>query len=447
MPGQLPDALKPRYHTSVPNRMIQLFAGNLELFFAQGQRISAPGTVEWRWLPHPSIRFALSSIDQYPDFSQPPEARLDIPTLNLSCEVVVTNVEVREGSAYYDGLVPRSVLVGMDTDCDQVIFHLPNFLQFIGEVIRAKDSGTWAGRLRLESDSWVICLDEDRTVRQLTKGLKYQGGYAITHVGQLRRCDSGHFTFSEADDTLQAVYYFLSFVRGLWCGPVLAFGRMGGADMWQEWTVSRLTPWKYVESWFPLIGAQDNIPELNQAFRGFMAKWDDSLWRDPIKHSIHWYVEANIGAGGVEGGIVLTQTALELLGWLYFVEDPPTATLTAAQFDRMNAETKIRDLLRALNIPVGIPTCLQNLRCEVGALQASDGPSAFVRLRNAIVHPKKSKRSVILQTSVHARNEAKDLGLWYVEMVLLRIFGYEGEYYQRFLGGWPDQVRAKVPWA
>jgi hypothetical protein len=53
----------------------------------------------------------------------------------------------------------------------------------------------------------------------------------------------------------------------------------------------------------------------------------------------------------------------------------------------------------------------------------------------------------MLQTSIPARMEAKNLGLWYLELVLLRIFGYEGEYYRRFESGWPDQVRGKVPWA
>ena len=58
-----------------------------------------------------------------------------------------------------------------------------------------------------------------------------------------------------------------------------------------------------------------------------------------------------------------------------------------------------------------------------------------VKLRNAIVHPKKTKRDVVLQTPVAARMEAHAPGLWYAEMALLHIFGYEGSYYQRFAEG------------
>lgn len=445
---KFPEALKPLYLTPSPNTTISLFKGDLQLHLASGQKLLAPGTVEWRWLPSVSIRFTLSGLDHYPNYSDLSEAKLDIPELSLSCEVLITNIGTgKDGSTYYGGLLRTPVPIRVDSGCDRVVFHIPNFHSFIGEAIRGKGLEIWTGRLRLETDKWVIALDGERTVSELIKGLKDQGGYALTHTGELRRADSGHFRFSEADDILHAVYYFLSFVRGLWCGPVLASGRMGGIEIWQEWATSRLTPWKYVESWFPQVGPKENLAELNQAFRGYMRKWEDSLWKDPIKHSIHWYVESNIGAGGVEGAIVLIQAALELLSWLYFVEDSTTAQYSVTKFGNMNAATKVRDLLSAASIPVDIPVHLKNLHNEAAALQASDGPGAFVKLRNAIVHPKKSKRSVVLQTSALARMEARELGLWYLEMMLLQIFGYEGEYYQRYVSGWPDEVRAKVPWA
>ena len=298
----------------------------------------------------------------------------------------------------------------------------------------------------LESDEWIVALDTKKGVHDLIDGLKDQGGYAITHMGGIRRADGGSFSFNEANGVLQAVYFFLSFVRGLWCGPILASGRKSGLNVWQEWADYRLTPWKYVESWFPRVVTQEGTTKLGQAFRGFMQKWNNNLWRDPIKYSIHWYVESNIDAGGVEGAIVLTQTALELLSWLYFVEEPATATCSVGCFEKVNAATKIRKLLNAFGIPVSIPAGLKNLQSEAATLQVPDGPEAFVRLRNTIVHPKESKRKVMLQTSVRARMEAKDLGLWYLELVLLRIFGYDGKYHRRVERGSPDQVIDKVPW-
>lgn len=445
-PKRFPEALKLAHVTSSPNTTINLFDGDLELCLATGQRLSAPGVVEWRWLPHPSIRFALSALNQYPSSPSLPEAILDIPALSVSCQVFVINTRVGEGGVYYCGLLRSPALVGMDTDCDQVLFHLPNFFQFVGEPIRGKDLGPWACRLRLESDRWVIVLDQKGSAPELISGLKDQGGYAITHVGEFRRADGGHFRFDEADDALRAACFFLSFARGLWCGPVLASGRMNDAEIWQQWAVSRATPWRDVESWFPRWDPRKTTAKLSQAFRGFMQKWQDNLWKGPIQNAIHWYIESNIGAGGIEGAIVLTQAALELLSWLYLVEDPATARFSVTQFENSTASTRIQRLLGRLSIPVDIPEALTNLRGEATTLQASNGPEAFVKLRNAIVHPKKSKRRVVLDTSVLARKEAKELGLWYVEMALLRIFDYKGEYYQRFVSGSIDQARASVPW-
>jgi hypothetical protein len=44
-----------------------------------------------------------------------------------------------------------------------------------------------------------------------------------------------------------------------------------------------------------------------------MNVWLDDTWEEVIRVAIHWYIEANAQAGSVEGSIVQTQTAFELL--------------------------------------------------------------------------------------------------------------------------------------
>jgi len=447
--AKIPEALEPVYITPAANAPISLFEGDLQLILASGRTVSAPGLIEWRWLPHPVIRFGLRGLGHFPDSQDLSQARLNIPELNLSCGVSVANIGVGSEGTHYTGLLLSTpVIVGSDLECEQVIFQLPNFFSIIGEVIRNRTSSrTWTGRLRLESDDLIVVLDEMETARDLVKDLKDQGGFALTHSGVLERVDGGRFSCEEADDQLSALHYFLSFVRGFWCGPVLAVSRVDHADVWRQWACPHLTPWKYVETWFPLYDAFGGTSEISRAFRGFTAKWKSGLWKEPIKNSIHWYVESNVGAGGIEGAIVLAQTALELLSWLYLVEDPITRRLSIGNFnERMDAAERIRQLLSSLGIPTVIPASLDNLCSEAVNLNAGDGPQAIARLRNAIVHPKKTKRDTVLHLSALARIEAWKLGLWYVEMALLHLFGYEGAYYQRFLSGWPDEARAIVPW-
>jgi hypothetical protein len=71
-----------------------------------------------------------------------------------------------------------------------------------------------------------------------------------------------------------------------------------------------------------------------------------------------------------------------------------------------------------------------------------DGPQAFVAVRNQIVHPQKRKRI----RDGRAYYEALQLGKWYLEMVLLKSFGFKGQYSNRMrIPRWTGEVEV-VPW-
>lgn len=102
--------------------------------------------------------------------------------------------------------------------------------------------------------------------------------------------------------------------------------------------------------------------EINEAFNGFMKKWQDSEWNEPTRLAIHWYIEANTGAGGVEGSIFLIQASLELLSWVYLMESTG-ACKPCAEADFSNnklwpASRKIECLLDKMKVPKDIPSAL-----------------------------------------------------------------------------------------
>jgi len=53
-----------------------------------------------------------------------------------------------------------------------------------------------------------------------------------------------------------------------------------------------------------------------------------------------------------------------------------------------------------------------------------DGPQAITELRNAIVHPKTKERKKASHISDSAKYQAWQLGLNYLEQVLLKLFDY-----------------------
>lgn len=441
-PPKPPYALEPVYITQTPNEPVILFEGNLQLTLESGEATFGPGQIELKWLPHPDIRFSLSQSQLLPGAINLPDIKLTIPNLKMSCDASLTGTSI-SNEGIYRGSLKTPVIIGNKGDCNQILFHLPNFFSIVGKFTQNRNSGKSAGRLCLESDNLRVILDKIPIASNLIESLRDQSGFALTYTGALERIDGSLFSFDEAESLLNALHYYLSFTRGFWCGPILVVGRVNDTNVWQLWQYPHLTPWKYVKSWFPQHD-KFKCTEINKAFRGFLTKWNDQLWKVPIKHIIHWYIESNIGSGGIEGSIIFIQAALELLSWLYLVEDSATKQFCIKQFNDLKAMEKIQNLLSILGIPASIPPGLTNLCRETSKLGDYDGPQALVKLRNAIIHPKKTDLAPI---SVDARMEVRELGLWYIEMALLRIFGYEGEYYQRFLGGWPDDVRAKVPWA
>lgn len=444
---QLPQSLEALYTTSGPNETVELYSGELILRLNGREMMAVNGRILFKWLPTPRTLFELES----PSGPIPLEdGTIFVPGLNYSCLVSVlffSETWSKEGGMVRacggrvrDDEVPASGMV------DQVIFHLPNFHGYMGESIRDADmTRAWKGRLVLDHGSWRICLDAVSSADQLREALKADGGFAITNVGSIQlKGDAQRFTLTDAVGILDALYYYFSFARGIWCGPLLPIAFDAGIKKWSRWEPPpRIGGWRERRSWFPKLDLRVVQP-LSDAFSGFMRLWHDDLWHDPINSAIHWYIEANTDAGGVEGGIVLVQTALELLSWVYLVEDTTSKVMSANKFNEVSAEERIASLLQSLSIPTELPEELLALTSAATVLQAKDGVGALVSLRNAIVHPKKSKRLKVSQVGIPARIEALTVGLWYLELALLRLIGYNGLYWSRLRSG--SDVRDTVPW-
>ena len=281
------------------------------------------------------------------------------------------------------------------------------------------------GRITLQEKTWNVIIDsidQGGRLGRLPGSLDALQGYGITHVGKLGRCDGSRFTDREATGALSALHYFLSFARGMWSPPVLAVGFDGpGEKVWEEWISRSADRWHPVDGWFDASARQD----LSEVFSGFMKRWQDAVWQEPARLSISWYIESNTPTS-VQSGIVLTQVGLELLAWVSFVED--SHTVSPDGFDKLPASDRLRLLLSRCGIPLDIPSRFKDLLALAKRRGWNDGPRALTELRNGIVHPKKRR------SGAGAGQEATDawwLGLWYLELVLLHLFEFNGDYSNR----------------
>ena len=288
----------------------------------------------------------------------------------------------------------------------------------------------------LQNEPWLIELRPHQNYSAVKKKLKVEGGYGLTHEGLLKRCDNQPFKAEDAEKVLRVLYFFLSFARGGNCGITGVVGTdNSGSKAWEQWGTYAAYPWFTVSSW--LDHRHNNHEELAQTFPGFIREISRGNYdvQDRVFTALYWYLRSN-ESNSPYSAIILTQAALERLA---------RDTLSEKEWEEI-AEAERGKKRKALNkaieqvcIDRKIPACCKNLL----AANYSDGPEALAKVRNNLLHANADE-----SLSLSALLEARDLGQWYVELLLLKKFDYQGRYANRmtytYEGKWRPEV---VPWA
>lgn len=317
-----------------------------------------------------------------------------------------------------------------------VTFYLCNFPDFL---VYKSDRRSVDFELFCEADGWELKIVPVKNLREQIQTLVETGGYGFTHICRLKKIDDSKFSSQEINDLLTALFYFFSFARGFWCPPVLPVGRdEKGKVIWIEWGCRLSDRWSHNgHSWFDSHHAEA-LPEI---LPGFLKIWKDATWENTIRSVVYWYVKSNVRSAGIDGGIILAQTALELLSWVYNVNYKKG--LSAEAFKRITASDQMRLMLVQLNIPVNVPEDLDNLkRLTKEFTKTKEAPEILTEIRNSIAHPTHKNKLAFKK----AFYETWNLNLWYIEMVLLRLCGFVGHYGNRLTRRWLGQV-VPVPWA
>ena len=316
----------------------------------------------------------------------------------------------------------------------EVQFGLLNFPAFLGEEYQPPKTIEEFKRgyqrrdfIKLQASSWVIEVRSFKNTTEVIGRLRAHGGYGLTHEGSIRRSDWESFSVKEVSPLLELLRLFLSFARGANCGLTLVVGMNDkGQRVWETWSASRPSPWSGKRSWFD----HHHGMTLAELFPGFYRR----LWKAPGHHpltmALQWYLLSN-ETRSLEGGIVLIQAALERL----------SQELVEAKGDRKEG-VWIKDALNEAGIPVMIPSELQKLKELANSMTFQHGPHTLVEMRNNLIHSQMKFETPPGDIYFQAR----ELGLWYVELLLLRIFDYRGNHANRLSQEWRGEVEL-VPWA
>jgi hypothetical protein len=435
------EAMLPIFETPEANSSVLLYDGQITV--TQGSNnFTAPGRISLVWLPSPAIRFQLSELSHgtlRSDISEKTSLALSDGTTIPEC--LVTGMSLGGQTEQISGLIQGDIVRGQPSPVAEGRFIVSNLPLVWGTGISFPDGSRRCGRIQLAARGWLLTLDPVPNQKELTDAINAGSGFGITYSGKIAKDDGSTFTPSDAEQILDAFSSYSSFAVGRWVGAFLLQGiEASGGTAWQSWGGRRIDPYAYRTSWVDFQFA--NI--FQDPFPGFAELWFDSDWHEELLTVIHWYLAANSNSGAIEGSIVHTQTAFELLSSAVLVEQKNW--LSTCAYEKLTAADRIRLLLHWAGIPTSIPSALSGLSSRASSENWSDTAEAMTAIRNTITHPTKKNRIKFAANSFQTRLDTWNLGLWNLELCLLRLFKHNGGYANRITRKRAGEID-RVPWA
>ena len=262
----------------------------------------------------------------------------------------------------------------------------------------------------------------------------WQHQYGFTHIGCIKRVVGSSFGVAATNDALDLVSYFLSSVNGSSVSAVLPCGLNAAAEtVWEDWGSVKRTvhPWPRPISWFDATLTHE-LPDL---FQGFSQRWHAPDDQRVLRYATAFYQEGN-DPRPLQTALNSAVSGLELMAWVNLVRD---GGMDRSAFEKQGVRPKtFRSLLCAIGVDTRtVPTDFPELR-RSGRL----GHDAVWHWRGRFTHPRIGE----IEVDHDLLTETSLVATWYLELVLLSWFGYNGEYgRRRKTGRWVGNTET-VPW-
>lgn len=390
----------------------------------QKSHFVSSGTLYLEWLPKLSYCFDVVSES----YALIENVELRKRGITAKAKTIHYSIPVGSGEArQIKGAFTEDIVWGEGSkkQTKYMVFHLANFLSHGGHAIHTDtDNFGIQWRWILETKDWRIAID---TLGKADfASLKETRGFQLTHVGRLEKTDGRRFSANEATNILNALGYFISFLRGAWSSPILFTGYSQiGQEIWGLYhRPFLLSPYQNEKSWM----IWDDPNYVSHAWPSFWQKWETSGWRETLRICIAWHIEATNATFG-ENALLLTQAALERMAWQVIAIDGNYSNKEQKEFLDKKASDRIRALLDTLGIKPSVPSVLSSLYRYSKRKNWTDGAQAFTELRNGIVHPQHWKR--LLESPDKSIKDVIRLGMSWLDIALLKHIGFHGLYRNR----------------
>ncbi|MFD0680658.1 MULTISPECIES: hypothetical protein [unclassified Paenibacillus] len=436
---KFPKVLESDYLKFNINETIPIYQGEFTLNVNDAEYFNFIGELSLEWLPNPNIKFFGEPIlkkdanfHKLFNNSEKNKIKLKIPN-HIEDEVFISEFSIITGSIAGNVF---NIIEQQSTKVSYINCGIVNFLNTYGDIVKYKQSGI-RSRNKININEWDIIIDKrpDYSEKKINEKLKNTGGYAITHLCQIKRLDGEMFDTKDIASLEKALYWTLSFASGRHVGICLLEGYFDNKIVWKRYETPIIDEWKYRKTWFPINDGQSLQRILPQIY----SKLQDEYWSNVLTHTLSWYLECQ-SDGIIEHKIVSSQVALETLAWSYLVED--RKILKEHEYKDMRASDIFRLFFKQFCEESSIPIDFPYLD-DIKRLNYSESAHLLTDYRNNIVHPKKKRKFNSLQSDFSFY--VLRLGLHFLELSLLFILKYEGKYVDQLYFGW-DKTYDFVPW-
>jgi hypothetical protein len=407
-----------------PNEIIDIYEGGFVLK-RNDVELNCNGNFKYEWYPSSGPNLSGQAFDIS-------HAQLSVLRQNDAIDVYIEGLKI--GKAYitrinfsdnptFQGTMAHECIFGDRTIAVDVLrFSVPNLKEFIGDPIRFENSTIVSnGRIHLETPKYIINIDQHFDHKKRKELLQAQGGYLLTYAGEIKP-KKGSISHAESAEILRCLSFYLSFINGHQVSAIFLVGSFEGKAVWRDFTNYITHQYLPITSWSDTHSLRD----FNKLWESFFKLWCTPSGNDFLRKAIHWYVESNYSPVFAESKIMIAQAGLELVfNWLIIEKQN---LLVFKTNESISAANKIRLILHQLNVDFSIPQGLTHIAAEK---RYKTGPETFVSIRNAIVHQQEEKRRKINELPIMLIYEVFKLGVWYLELAILFILDYHGNYCTR----------------
>ncbi|AKP42731.1 TPA: hypothetical protein KN209_002367 [Clostridioides difficile] len=432
---EIADAITSEYLSYGINEDISIYEGRFCIYLDKKYRCN--GKIYYKMTPPISISFkadigCVEEIDNEDD-------NLALDYDNAILEVhgyKIISITINTLSEFsVEGYINDDCIKSKNSYVEYVDFNIINLDKIPGKLIKYNDK-VYAGRIEFDINDYVVTIDKRYDYRkELKSELKSKSGAIITHIGRIRRKDGRIFRTNNTINLLDRISTALSFMCGRYVGFCLAKGYRSGNEVYRIWNENQISPFRYVPTWSDTLS---NYHNMEKYISLMCKKLEDFYYGSAIKSVVDWYIES-LGSATMENNIISVQIALETLSYVILVEQ--NKILTDEVFDCNLASKNIRLLLDTCKIPYGKHEL--NIFDNIIKNKFDDGVDLVIYLRNSIVHPSRKTHRAVLE--VEDIWNIISIGTRYIELVLLFILGYRGEYSNRLVERCYGEVEV-VPW-